>query len=588
MSIVNDAEVEPDNTVLYLVPNTTEARQVVNDRRNEWLRVDTRTYGPALRITLGCLNPPHLIRLSNDDNGIHLGGRQAGSGCYLCFNADSGELILYDKSLQCTTSVNSEGSLTSNGAIPVPLMEHGDKQCAIILSPHPTTIEPRWYTLKMGKRAFYIYSPFRDNSVDLESKKPYFFRHSNATVWPRPPRPKQTGGHPVHFAEIEKLGQGGEASYVHVVAITRTGSYFACKTCALDSHEWKPMHQCREDAARQLELVKRAYSRSEKSCIVPWHFYQFRARYIDIFMPIYWCSLADLINNGCFMGVQGSNHLALVMLRDISTALMLLASQTPAIVHRDVKPENILYKDGTFSLADFGVCKSVNNTHTNTGSEYFKSPEVRNGMTHTPAIDIFGLGLTLVACLSHRSLADIYNDPYQSPQRWAEQAQKNLESWGDELGDNIAGMLHDKSEHRPSATLVQSDAISVLKAYESTHGSCPIPGRDFAEQSAALRRFGQPTVPRSQFQPPCDTHSVSGEPAPWGANHYLNNVPVMSLEQVDGMDDIKYTDSSPSTSADSSLLQTPSPTQSQPRRSPRLKARQASGSSSIHSSSSDE
>ena len=265
---VTDAEIEPDNTVLYLVPKSSEARKVVKDCRNARLWVQTRAYGPALRVTLGCANPPYLIRLRNDNNGIHLGGKMVTSGCDLFFNADSGELVLYDNSPQCTTSVTSQGSLTGNGAGPVPLMVHGDKQCAIVLSPHPTTTEPRWYTLKMGKRVFHVYSPFRDNSIALRSKEPYSRRPSAATAWPTPPQPEYIGQkptpllprQPVHFAEIEKLGQGGEFSEVNVVAIATTGSYFACKTCALGSHEWKSMHERRKDVARQLEFVRQAYN----------------------------------------------------------------------------------------------------------------------------------------------------------------------------------------------------------------------------------------------------------------------------------------------------------------------------------------
>ena len=296
---------------------------------------------------------------------------------------------------------------------------------------------------------------------------------------------------------------------------------------------------------------------------MPWHFYQFRARYIDIFMPIYWCSLADLINNNCFSSVQCTKALAMAMLRDISTALALLAAQEPPVIHRDVKPENILYMDGRFSLADFGVCKSVNNTHTNTGTEYFKSPEVRSGGDHTTAIDVFSLGLTLAACLSCRPLSQIYDEPNPNPQLWAEEAKKSLIVWRDELklGDNIAGMLRNDAKDRPAAALVRDDAVALLARYEKTRGPCTMPARGFAEQCAANRRSSQPTVPRARPHPQCDTHSSV-------SSHPIDIVPVV---KDDGMDGTVYTDSSPSSSPDSPFLQTPPPTQRQPRRSPRLK-----------------
>ena len=48
------------------------------------------------------------------------------------------------------------------------------------------------------------------------------------------------------------------------------------------------------------------------------------------------------------------------LLRDISSALEYLHTRTPAIIHQDIKPDNILIaKDGSYMLTDFGVSTSL-------------------------------------------------------------------------------------------------------------------------------------------------------------------------------------------------------------------------------------
>lgn len=51
-------------------------------------------------------------------------------------------------------------------------------------------------------------------------------------------------------------------------------------------------------------------------------------------------------------------------------------------MHRDVKPDNILFHDGVAKLGDFGFCKSLVNTDmtsTMLGSPIYMAPEVLKG-----------------------------------------------------------------------------------------------------------------------------------------------------------------------------------------------------------------
>ncbi|GAB3260241.1 serine/threonine-protein kinase [Arthrobacter pigmenti] len=82
------------------------------------------------------------------------------------------------------------------------------------------------------------------------------------------------------------------------------------------------------------------------------------------------------------------------------------------IVHRDVKPANILLGDGTGAqpkghakLTDFGIARLVDSarmtaTGQSMGTATYFSPEQAQGLTISRASDIYSLGLVLLECLT--------------------------------------------------------------------------------------------------------------------------------------------------------------------------------------------
>ena len=89
-------------------------------------------------------------------------------------------------------------------------------------------------------------------------------------------------------------------------------------------------------------------------------------------------------------------------------AAALAAAHQAGIVHRDVKPSNILVTpDGRVKLSDFGIARAhtdatLTQTGLMSGSPAYLSPEVASGSSATAASDVWALGATLFHALTGR------------------------------------------------------------------------------------------------------------------------------------------------------------------------------------------
>ncbi|MEM7758500.1 MAG: ankyrin repeat domain-containing protein [Cyanobacteria bacterium P01_A01_bin.40] len=124
--------------------------------------------------------------------------------------------------------------------------------------------------------------------------------------------------------------------------------------------------------------------------------------------------------------------------QQILSVLSYLHFLDPAVIHRDLKPQNIIRsKDGKIFLVDFGA---VQNTYHNTlmqgstvvGTCGYMAPEQFRGKA-VPATDLYSLGATLLYLLTHRSPAELPQDTLKLNFRAAVNISEEFADWLDKI-----------------------------------------------------------------------------------------------------------------------------------------------------------
>ncbi|MBE9137517.1 serine/threonine protein kinase [Nodosilinea sp. LEGE 07088] len=117
-------------------------------------------------------------------------------------------------------------------------------------------------------------------------------------------------------------------------------------------------------------------------------------------------SLADWVEAGGRVNEAEARRIAAAVL----DVLSYLHGLNPPVIHRDLKPQNIIRRDdGQIYLVDFGAVQTVyrdDQGSTVVGTYGYMAPEQFRGQA-VPATDLYGLGATLLFVLTHQSPADL-------------------------------------------------------------------------------------------------------------------------------------------------------------------------------------
>jgi eukaryotic-like serine/threonine-protein kinase len=174
-----------------------------------------------------------------------------------------------------------------------------------------------------------------------------------------------------------------------------------------------------------------------------------------------------------------------------AAAAALAAAHAAGIVHRDVKPGNILLgHDGTIKITDFGISHAAGDvTVTSTGllgTPAFLAPEVARGEPPGPASDVFSLGATLYTAVDGAPPFGMSDNPIAQLHHVAAGGAPTPRHAGPLTGLLVA-MLGDDPAARPSMTGVAAD----LEMIAATGA----PGTLAAARTTAVAPSGRLGVP---------------------------------------------------------------------------------------------
>jgi serine/threonine-protein kinase len=163
------------------------------------------------------------------------------------------------------------------------------------------------------------------------------------------------------------------------------------------------------------------------------------------------------------------------------TSAALQAAHAAGLVHRDIKPGNLLITpDGRVKITDFGIARIADQvpltaTGQVMGTVQYLSPEQASGHPASPATDIYSLGIVAYECLAGKrpftgesqvaiAMAQINEQPPPLPATVAAPVQ-NL----------VMAMIAKKPEERPASAAAVARAATALRRGDVSAAAAAVP-----------------------------------------------------------------------------------------------------------------
>ncbi len=182
-------------------------------------------------------------------------------------------------------------------------------------------------------------------------------------------------------------------------------------------------------------------------------------------------SLAALVEKGWHPDEAEVKHIATQILE----ILIYLQQLTPPVIHRDIKPQNIIRRhDGQVFLVDFGAVQDIyHNTLTGgstvVGTYGYMAPEQFRGQA-VLATDLYALGATLIYLLTQKDPSDLPHRKLKIDFRPYVRVSKPFANW-------LERMIEPVAEDR---FLSAEEALAVLRGEKFTRSATTKPSRPAA------------------------------------------------------------------------------------------------------------
>jgi len=198
----------------------------------------------------------------------------------------------------------------------------------------------------------------------------------------------------VEFTELTLEKRVGVGGFGEVFRGTYQGKEVAIKKLLSQHMTKEDMNDFRNEVEMQSKLCHDSVVRFIGACLTPPNL----------------CIVTEFVSRGSVRSVLSNTKdvdfkKILSMAMDVASGMCYLHAQSPAVVHRDLKSENLLLtEDWVTKIADFGLArvKSHSTTMTQCGTPKYMAPEVLKGERYNEKADIYSYGIVLWELITHK------------------------------------------------------------------------------------------------------------------------------------------------------------------------------------------